>query len=65
MPFYNFECTEESCKEKFPNELVKMGTTEIDCKVCGKTAKKTISYNFAAHGLPNGHIAVRANTKKS
>lgn len=63
MPFYNFECTNEECKEKYKNELVKMGTTEIECKKCGEVAKKTLSYNFAATGLPNGHITNRGNTK--
>lgn len=63
MPFYNFECSNDECKEKHPNKLVKMGTNEIKCEKCGDVAKKTISYNFSSIGLPNGHITTRGNTK--
>lgn len=64
MPYYNFKCTDEECGEKY-DDLVKMGTSEVPCRKCGKPAKKTIeSYLFAAHGLPNGHNAVRITPKK-
>ncbi|MNV61004.1 Zinc ribbon domain protein [compost metagenome] len=60
MPIYEFKCT--SCEHVF-DDIVKMGTTEIECTKCGEPSKKTInSFLFAAHGLPNGHNAVR--TKK-
>ncbi len=39
MPFYEFECT---CGE-ITEELVKMGTEEIECPKCGAKAKKIIS----------------------
>ena len=39
MPFYEFECI---CGE-ITEELVKMGTEEIECPKCGGHAKKIIS----------------------
>lgn len=59
MPIYEFKCTE--C-EHVKDEIVKMGTTTTECEKCGKPTAKTMgSFLFAAHGLPNGHNAVRAN----
>ncbi|MNC51588.1 Zinc ribbon domain protein [compost metagenome] len=60
MPIYEFKCT--VCEHVF-DDIVKMGTTEQPCEECGEKSTKTInSFLFAAHGLPNGHNAVR--TKK-
>jgi len=58
MPIYTFVC--KTCNTS-KEQLVKMGTTEIECKDCGNTATKDMmgSMKFAAHGLPNGHIGVR------
>jgi putative FmdB family regulatory protein len=39
MPFYEFEC---ECGE-VTEELVKMGTEEISCPKCGKSAHKIMS----------------------
>jgi putative FmdB family regulatory protein len=39
MPFYEFEC---ECGQ-VTEELVKMGTEEIACPQCGKTAHKIMS----------------------
>jgi putative FmdB family regulatory protein len=39
MPFYEFEC---ECG-KVTEELVKMGTEEIDCPRCGRPAHKIMS----------------------
>jgi putative FmdB family regulatory protein len=63
MPFYTFSC--ESCGE-VKESLVKMGTQEIECK-CGGTAKKDLlrSLNFAATGLPNGHITMRKGARQT
>ena len=66
MPYYNFKCSNEKCGDTY-DDLVKMGTSEVDCRTCGNKAYKTIeSYKFAALGLPNGHNAVRVtkNPKK-
>lgn len=63
MPLYNFQCTNEQCNEFSKNQLVKMGTEEISCPKCGEVAKKALSYNFAATGLPNGHITNRGDTR--
>jgi putative regulatory protein, FmdB family len=60
MPFYNYKC--ESCENEMKNVLAKMGQEETTCSQCGGKAKKQFSGLFAAHGLPNGHNAVR--TKK-
>lgn len=62
MPFYTFECTSEECSHK-QDYLVKAGTKETECKECGSPAEYRMSYKFAAHGLPNGHITTRGNTK--
>ncbi|MDF2535141.1 MAG: Zinc ribbon domain [Bacillales bacterium] len=60
MPFYVFKCT--AC-ELTKEELVKIGTSSIPCEECKSEMKKDFaaSSHFAAHGLPNGHNAVRAN----
>lgn len=60
MPIYEFKCT--SC-EKVQEQIVPMGTQTVECS-CGAQAKKTMnSFLFAAHGLPNGHNAVRVTKK--
>lgn len=64
MPFYNFKCSNEQCGEAF-DDLVKMGTTEVECTKCKQPAHKTIdSYKFVSTGLPNGHNGARATKVK-
>lgn len=61
MPFYDYKCTNEDCKHIMENELKKMDEKVINCNKCGKQSERQFSGKFAAHGLPNGHNAVRAN----
>lgn len=61
MPIYEFKCP--VCN-KVQEQIVPVGTQTVSC-ACGAEATKTMnSFLFAAHGLPNGHNAVRV-TKKS
>lgn len=59
MPIYAFVCP--SCRH-VEDRFARMGDTGegLTCSQCGHTGltKDRSSYLFAAHGLPNGHIAV-------
>lgn len=58
MPFYDYKCTE--CKHIQNSVLKKFTDKVIKCTKCGKeTSEQQFSGLFAAHGLPNGHNAVR------
>lgn len=58
MPFYNYKCSE--CNHIMPNQLKKFSDKVIKCEKCKKeTSEQQFSGLFAAHGLPNGHNAVR------
>lgn len=60
MPIYEFKC---SACHKVQEQIVPMGTQVVNCE-CGAEATKTMnSFLFAAHGLPNGHNAVRVTKK--
>lgn len=60
MPIYEFKC--KDCSKVY-DALVPMGTTNHKCS-CGQESEKTMgSFLFAAHGLPNGHNAVRVTKK--
>lgn len=58
MPFYDYKCT--SCGHEMKNQLKKFEEKTILCEQC-KEEKATQQFSglFAAHGLPNGHNAVR------
>lgn len=59
MPFYNYKCTD--CEYEMKNQLRPFSAKVIKCDRCNKeTAEQQFSGMFAAHGLPNGHNAVRA-----
>lgn len=63
MPFYDYRCT--ACEHVMENQLKKYDEKLIKCSKCEQeTAERLFSGKFAAHGLPNGHIAVRAGTRK-
>lgn len=59
MPIYAFACPD--CK-RVEDRLSRMGETgeSLTCSHCGHQGltKDKSSFLFAAHGLPNGHIAV-------
>lgn len=58
MPFYDYRCTE--CDHLMENQLQKFTDKVITCEACKKeSAEQQFSGRFAAHGLPNGHNAVR------
>lgn len=58
MPFYNYKCSE--CEHVQNSVLKKFTEKVITCPKCGKeTSEQQFSGMFAAHGLPNGHNAVR------
>lgn len=59
MPFYDYKCSSEDCKHVMQDQLRKMSETAIECDQCGEKADRMFSGRFAAHGLPNGHNAVR------
>lgn len=59
MPFYDYKCSNEGCGHTMVDQLRKMSETKIDCEECGKESERQFSGRFAAHGLPNGHNAVR------
>lgn len=58
MPFYDYKCTE--CEHIMESQLKKYSDKIIPCSACGGVSEQQFSGKFAAHGLPNGHIAVRA-----
>jgi putative FmdB family regulatory protein len=60
MPFYDYKCTNKECEHVMENQLKSFSEKVIPCKECGEEAERLFSGKFAAHGLPNGHIAVRA-----
>lgn len=62
MPFYDYKCSDKECNH-FQNSVLKKFTDKvINCPECGKdTSEQQFSGLFAAHGLPNGHTAVRVN----
>ena len=59
LPIYAFACA--SCR-RVEDRFARMGEdgSTLTCSHCGHTglSKDRSSYLFAAHGLPNGHIAV-------
>lgn len=58
MPFYDYKCSD--CGHVMESQLKKFTDKVIVCKACEKeTAEQQFSGKFAAHGLPNGHNAVR------
>lgn len=61
MPFYDYKCSNEGCGHMMIDQLRKMSETQIDCEKCGKESERQFSGRFAAHGLPNGHNAVRTH----
>ncbi len=62
MPFYDYKCT--SCENVMENQLKKYEDKIIECGKCSGEAEQQFSGKFAAHGLPNGHNAVRAGRPK-
>lgn len=61
IPFYEFFCSE--CNE-LRELLVKMGTEQEVCKVCGSEMKRKGGYKTVSTGLPNGHIAIRSKSRR-
>lgn len=60
MPFYDYKCTE--CQHIQNSVLKKFTDKTIKCTKCEKdTSEQQFSGLFAAHGLPNGHSAVRVS----
>lgn len=57
MPFYDYKCT--ACSKVMESQLKKFSDKVIPCGECGADSKQQFSGKFAAHGLPNGHNAVR------
>ncbi len=57
MPLYDYKC--EACNNVMKDQLRKMEEKQIGCDLCGEQANRLFSGRFAAHGLPNGHNAVR------
>lgn len=63
MPFYDYKCKE--CQHIQNSVLKKFTDKVIKCTECGKeTSEQQFSGLFAAHGLPNGHSAVRVRGGK-
>lgn len=58
MPFYDYKCKE--CGHVMESQLKKYTDKIIPCKECEGESEQQFSGKFAAHGLPNGHIGVRA-----
>lgn len=64
MPFYNYTCTNEGCGHEMKNQLKNFSQKQITCEKCEQeTSVQQFSGMFAAHGLPNGHNAVRTRGK--
>lgn len=60
MPFYDYKCSDIDCGRLMESKLQKFSDKIIECDVCKQqTAVQQFSGKFAAHGLPNGHSAVR------
>lgn len=59
MPFYNYQCTDTKCDHVMENQLKNFRDKIITCEKCGANSEQKFSGLFAAHGLPNGHSAVR------
>ena len=59
MPFYDYKCSNQECNHMMEDQLKKMSETTIECESCGEPSERQFSGRFAAHGLPNGHNAVR------
>lgn len=59
MPIYAFACPACGKVEERISPMGEDGAALV-CTACGHTglSKDRSSYFFAAHGLPNGHIAV-------
>lgn len=64
MPFYNYKCDDTECKHVMKNQLKNFKDKIIECSKCGGESSQQFSGLFAAHGLPNGHNAVRVNRSK-
>jgi len=62
MPFYDYKC--ESCENIMENQLRKYEEKFILCDKCEGQAEQQFSGKFVAHGLPNGHNAVRVKRPK-
>lgn len=61
MPFYDYKCKE--CEHIMESQLKNFNQKVITCSKCGKeTSEQQFSGRFAAHGLPNGHNAVRVRS---
>lgn len=59
MPFYDYKCSDKSCNHLMASQLKNFKDKTITCEKCGKDSTQQFSGMFAAHGLPNGHSAVR------
>lgn len=59
MPIYAFACPSCGSVEERISRMGEEGESLV-CSACGHSGmtKDRSSYMFAAHGLPNGHIAV-------
>lgn len=62
MPIYDYKCRE--CNHVMKDKLRKFEEKVITCEECEKeTSEQQFSGMFAAHGLPNGHNAVRVRRR--
>lgn len=59
MPFYDYKCINEDCAHVMIDQLQSFSEKTINCEECGDSSEQQFSGRFAAHGLPNGHNAVR------
>lgn len=59
MPIYDYRCSDKECNHIMEDQRKGFDDKVIVCEKCGSDSNRLFSGMFAAHGLPNGHNAVR------
>jgi hypothetical protein len=54
LPYYDYQCKDETCRAVMPMQLRKYEERVITCNECGGESHRLYNFRFNAHGLPNG-----------
>jgi hypothetical protein len=64
VPFYDYQCKDETCRAVMPMQLRKYEEKVIPCSECGGDADRLYNFRFVAHGLPNGFNTTPRNKQE-